>query len=267
MLRGCNPGEERAAPQGAALRGRRRRLPRERVLVLLDAQPIQSLVVRLLLPDVFGYRGLIQPDGGDVVPLGPELPVPELVFEVAVLLEDYERALAFEVPHEIRNAHFGRYADQHVHVVGHQVPFDNLDPLVRAEPPEYLPHTLAVLVVNNFPSILRCEHDVVLAYPLRVRQAVRLLRHRIAFLPCSGDLGNHHCRGKAISCNAHCPPPAWRVVFRLARHARSTGLMNHELLAVLFGLLMHVTSDSYDGLGRPDSSRALHPPFQATWQP
>ena len=92
-----------------------------------------------LLPDVFRYHRLVQPDGRDVVPLRPEFPVAEPVLQVAVPLEDHERALALEVPHEARHAHLGRYADQHVHVVRHEVPFDDLDSFVRAELPQYLP--------------------------------------------------------------------------------------------------------------------------------
>ena len=135
LLWGYNPKGERAASQGAALRyrsgldrlchlrGRRMRLFGKGVLVLLDAQLVQRLVMGLLLSDVFGYRGLVEPDGGYVVALAPKLPVAELVFQVAVLLEYHERAFPLEISHEARHAHLGRDADQHVHVVGHQVPF------------------------------------------------------------------------------------------------------------------------------------------------
>ena len=148
----------------------------ERVLVLLDAELVQRDVVGLLLPDVLRYRRLVQPDGGDVVALGPEVPVAELVLEVRVLVEHHERALALQVPHEARDADLGRDADQHVHVVRHQVPLDYLDALVPAEVAENLPEGFPVLVIDHLSPILRSEHDV-LAHPLRVRQAVRLVCH------------------------------------------------------------------------------------------
>ena len=50
-------------------------------------------------------------------------------------------------------------------------------PLPHAKLPEDLPKVLAVLVVDRLPPILRREHDVVLARPFRVREAVGLLGH------------------------------------------------------------------------------------------
>lgn len=61
--------------------------------------------------------------------------------------------------------------------VGHQVPLDDLCPLVPAELPEDLPRVGPHLAVDDFAPILRREHDVVLAHPLRVRRAVGLLGH------------------------------------------------------------------------------------------
>ena len=50
-------------------------------------------------------------------------------------------------------------------------------PLPHAQLPEDLPQVLAVLVVDRLPSILWREHDVVLAQPFRVREAVGFLGH------------------------------------------------------------------------------------------
>ena len=88
------------------------RAPREGDLVLLDAQPVLGDVGALLLPDVLRDRRLVEPDGGDVVALRPELPVPELVLEVRVPVEHEQRALPLQVPHEARHADLGRDADQ-----------------------------------------------------------------------------------------------------------------------------------------------------------
>ena len=94
-------------------------------------------------------------------------------------LEHHERALALQVPHEARHAHLGRDADQHVHVVRHQVPLVDLDALVPAERAQDLAHVLAVLAVDYLSPILRREHDAVLAHPLRVRQAVGFPGHSL----------------------------------------------------------------------------------------
>ena len=192
MLLGCNPKGCRPGTQVPGLHFVQARwpldswhaggtggagLPAERVLVLLDAQPVQRDVGPLLLADVLRDRGLVEPDGGHVVALRPELPVAELVLQVGVPVEHEKRALPLQVPHEARDADLRRDAHQHVDVVGHQVPLDYLHALPLAQLPQYLPQVLAVLVVDDFPPILWGEHDVVLARPLRVRQAVGLLGH------------------------------------------------------------------------------------------
>ena len=188
----------------------RQSLPAERVLVFLHAQLVLGDVAGFLLPDVLGDRRLVQPDGRHVVALRPELPVAELVLQVRVPVEYHQRALALQIPHDARHAVFRRYGHQHVHVVGHQVPLYDLDSLVFAELPEYLPDVRPDLVVDDFAPILRREHDVVLAHPLRVRQAVRFLRHGLHTLSSRNldGLNNRQYRAKGWLCKADCRPPA-----------------------------------------------------------
>ena len=188
----------------------RQSLPAERVLVFLHAQFVLGDVAGFLLPDVLGDRRLVQPDGRHVVALRPELPVAELVLQVRVPVEYHQRALALQVSHHARHAVFRRYGHQHVHVVGHQVPLYYLDALVLAELPEYLPYVLPDLVVDDFAPILRREHDVVLAHPLRVRQAVRFLRHGLHTLSSRvlDGLNNRQYRAGGWFCKSSCRPPA-----------------------------------------------------------
>ena len=188
----------------------RQSLPAERVLVFLHAQLVLGDVAGFLLPDVLGDRRLVQPDGRHVVALRPELPVAELVLQVRVPVEYHQRALALQVSHHARHAVFRRYGHQHVHVVGHQVPLYDLDSLVFAELPEYLPDVRPDLVVDDFAPILRREHDVVLAHPLRVRQAVRFLRHGLHTLSSRvlDGLNNRQYRAGGWFCKADCRPPA-----------------------------------------------------------
>ena len=188
----------------------RQSLPAERVLVFLHAQLVLGDVAGFLLPDVLGDRRLVQPDGRHVVALRPEFPVAELALQVRVPVEYHQRALALQVSHHARHAVFRRYGHQHVHVVGHQVPLYYLDALVLAELPEYLPYVLPDLVVDDFAPILRREHDVVLAHPLRVRQAVRFLRHGLHTLSSRilDGLNNRQYRAGGWFCKADCRPPA-----------------------------------------------------------
>ena len=161
----------------ASRSNRRPRLLLERVGVLLDAQPVQRDVGGLLLPDALRDGRLVEPDGGDVAALRPEPPVAELVLQVGVLVEDHERALALQVAHHARHAVLRRYRQQHVHMVGHEAPLYYLDALVLAEPPQDLPYVGPDLAVDGLSPILRREHDVVLAHPLRVRKAVGFVGH------------------------------------------------------------------------------------------
>ena len=110
----------------------RPRPARERVLVLLHAQPVQRYVRLLLLPYVLCYRRLVQADGRHVVAGRPELPVAELVLHVRMPVEDHQRALALQVAHEAGNTHLWGYTDQHVHVIRHHMSFVDLHALILA---------------------------------------------------------------------------------------------------------------------------------------
>lgn len=99
------------------------------------------------------------------------------VLHVRVLAEYHQRALSPQAAHHARYAVLRRYRQQHVDAVGHQVPLDDLYPLVLAELPEDLPEVGPYLVVDDLAPILWRERDVALAHPLRVRQAVGLLGH------------------------------------------------------------------------------------------
>ena len=189
----------------------RQSLPAERVLVFLHAQLVLGDVGSLLLPDVFRDGGLVQADRRDVVALRPELPVAELVLQARVPVEYHQRALALQVSHLARHAVFRRYGHQHVHVVGHQVPLYDLDSLVFAELPEYLPDVRPDLVVDDFAPILRREHDVVLAHPLRVGKAVGFLGHGRSppfLLGFLDGLNNRQYPAEGWFCKADCHPPA-----------------------------------------------------------
>ena len=166
----------------------------------------------LLLPDVLRYRRLVQADGRHVVALGPEVPVAELVLEVGVLVEHHERALALEVAHEAGHAvSWEVWLTSMWTWSGIRCPSIISTPLYLAQVAEYLAHVDSlILAVYQFAPILRCEHDVVLAHPLRVRQAVRFLRHGLHTLSSRilDGLNNRQYRAGGWFCKADCHPPA-----------------------------------------------------------
>lgn len=143
----------------------------------LTLKPVQGDVGALLLADVLGDRRLARADGGDVAALCPELPVPELVPEVRMPVEHEKGALPPRIAHEARDAGLGRDAGRHVDVVGHEVPLYDLDALPLAELPGTPGGVLAASAVDRLPPMLWRGHDVILAEPLRVREAVGLLGH------------------------------------------------------------------------------------------
>ena len=77
----------------------------------------------------------------------------------------------FQVPHEARDGELRGYAYKHVYVIGHRVRLDDVDAFVHAASPDVFPDVGAKLGVNRLPPVLRGEHDVVFAIPLRVRKA------------------------------------------------------------------------------------------------
>ncbi len=119
--------------------------------------------------------------------------LPKLPRQVRVPVEYHLRALALQVSPHARHAVFRRSRDQRVHVFGHQVHLHDLDSLVFAELPEDLLDLRPDLVADDFAPIRRREHDVVLAHPVRVGQAVGFLGHGRSpsfLLGFLDDLGN-----------------------------------------------------------------------------
>ena len=83
-----------------------------------------------------------------------------------------------------------------MYVVGHRVGLDDLHPLVHAAPADVLADVGAQLGVYRLTTILRGEHDVVLAVPLRVREArdlIVLAWHNSKDLRASRTIGRCHC--------------------------------------------------------------------------
>ena len=55
--------------------------------------------------------------------------------------------------------------------------FDDLFSLVLAQCPYYVSQVCSVMVVDDLSSVLRAEHDMILALSLGMRQTIRLVCH------------------------------------------------------------------------------------------
>ena len=95
-----------------------------------------------------------------------------LPYEVSVALAIHSRqvdcALAFDIPHDLTDRVLGRDRQHHVNMVGHQMPFLNPALSLFRKIAEHPAQMSAQLAVQNLPTKLRNENDVVFALPFRV---------------------------------------------------------------------------------------------------
>jgi hypothetical protein len=121
------------------------------------------LVGQFLVSDVGSDHFLIPANGRDKISSRPEFvaeEIPHLAFDI---LRDPYRALPFHVSDDLSHRIFGRYRNQHVNVIGHQMPL--LDPAFFAacEIVKYLAQMPLYLSEQQLLAVLRREDDVVLA--------------------------------------------------------------------------------------------------------
>ena len=67
----------------------------ERVFIFLDAQLVKRYVVLLLIFNILPYGAFIESYCRYVVPFHPEVPVPELIFQVCMLVEHHSCTFSF----------------------------------------------------------------------------------------------------------------------------------------------------------------------------
>lgn len=81
-----------------------------------------------------------------------------LVLQIRKPVKYHQRAFSFQISHYIRNRHLGRYADQHVDVIGASFCFNDFYSLLLARLPKdssYLSAQLSVYYLSAVQSILR----------------------------------------------------------------------------------------------------------------
>ena len=130
-----------------------------------------------LVLDIFPDRCLVQPYCCHVISFRLKVSVPKLVFQVRVLIKYHQCALPLQISHKVRHRYLGRYADQHMYMARHQMPFQYLYSLVPAQLSQYLSYAFPILIVDDFSPILRCKDYVILAQLFCVRQTVFFVRH------------------------------------------------------------------------------------------
>ena len=79
----------------------------------------------------------------------------------------HHRTFPFEVSHELGYTVFGRYTYQNMHMIRHHMPFDDLYPFPFTQVFQNISYIRPELIVDDFPAVFWCEHDMILAYPFR----------------------------------------------------------------------------------------------------
>ena len=92
----------------------------------------------------------------------------EIPFRFAIDSRQMNGALSLDESDDLRHRILRWYRQQHVHVVGHQMPL--LDPalLLRSQFLEHVPEVTPQFAIQRFPATFGNEHNVVFAVPSRV---------------------------------------------------------------------------------------------------
>ena len=81
-----------------------------------------------------------------------------------MLIEYHQRTFSFQVAHEICHTDFRRNGHQHVDMIRHQMPFQNLNPFIFAEALQNFFYTFTELCEDYFSSIFFVEVDLAVAF-------------------------------------------------------------------------------------------------------
>jgi hypothetical protein len=126
----------------------------------LGACSIRYILVADVLADLVEFES----DSRYRVAARPEM----LAYEVPLLSAqpgDGNRALAFQKPDHRGHRMFLGYRDAHMHMVRHQVAFDNLALLLPGQSVEDRPQLTTRVPKDGFPAPLRLGHNMILAVP------------------------------------------------------------------------------------------------------
>jgi hypothetical protein len=125
----------------------------------------------ILLADVGADLLQFEPDGRYGVTAGSEVFTREVSFFTGQA-RHCDGTFAFQKPDHGRHRVLGWNGDAHVNMVWHQVPLDNLTFLLLGEGVENCARLPTLFAKDGFPAPFGHEHNVVLAVPFRMGQAL-----------------------------------------------------------------------------------------------
>ena len=118
----------------------------------------------ILLADVCADLFQFEPDGGYCITAGPEMLAGEVSFFTSQA-GNRDRTLPFQKPDHGRYRVLRGDRDAHVHMVRHQVSFDNLALLLPSQRVEDRTQFPTCLAEDRFSPSFGYEHNMVLAVP------------------------------------------------------------------------------------------------------
>src|SRR5260221_5095053 len=131
----------------------------------INSSKLSVLSIRgFLLADVLADLLEFKADCGHCVAAGPEMLARKIPL-LATQPGNGDRALPLQKPDHRRYRVLGGNRDTHVHMVRHQMPFENLALLLLGQRMENLPQMTARLPEYHFAPSLGHEHNMVLAVP------------------------------------------------------------------------------------------------------
>jgi len=135
---------------------------------------VLTFILLFLIPYVGSDHFFIQPYRSDKVASGPEDFSGEVPCPTSEPAGYRYRAFALDVAHYVGHRILRRYAQTHVHVIRHQVPFYYFRFFVLRQFPEYLSQVPSQTSKDRFLPSLRDKYHMVFAIPPRMRKTLVL---------------------------------------------------------------------------------------------
>ena len=92
----------------------------------------------------------------------------EIAFALSINPRHVDRALALDETYHLRHRVFRRDRQQHVHVIGHQMPFLDLRFLLKRKLAEHFAQMPTQLLIQRLAATFRDEDNMIFAVPSRV---------------------------------------------------------------------------------------------------
>ncbi|CAB1369860.1 protein of unknown function [Denitratisoma oestradiolicum] len=116
-----------------------------------EIELVQPLVLLLLVSDIPPNHLFISPNRRYKIPSRPKVLTNKVALTLPIHSSYVDRTLSFYVSHHLRHRILRRYRNQHVHMVCHQVPLQNLALLALRQLPKRLPKVGTQLRVQRLP--------------------------------------------------------------------------------------------------------------------